>query len=92
MATTYIWDVQQVELVNSGSFPKAITRATWQCTATADSGVTKQQVGVIEFDISNLSTSTYVPFEQMTKQQIIDLVTATVHFDVIQNGLSFPEF
>ena len=93
MATTYTWDVQQVELASSANgFNKAITRATWQCTATSDNGNTKSQVGVIEFDTNALTTATFVPFEQMTKQQIIDLVTATVHFNVIQNALASPDY
>ncbi len=86
MATTYEWDLNSVELVSTGAFNQVVHRCFWKCTATGDSGATKEQVGVVDLDISKLSPDTFIEWP-IDKAQIVEWVKATVHKDSIEAGL-----
>lgn len=86
MATTYDWDLVQVELVSTGGFNQVVHRCFWKCTATADSGATKEQFGVVELDLKNLDPNNFVSWP-VDKAQIVEWVKATVHKDAIEAGL-----
>lgn len=87
MATTYTWDVENVEVLDShNGNENVVYRVVWKCTATNDSGASKYQVGVVDLDINNTSTQ-FISIETVTKQNIIDWVTATVAVNVIERDL-----
>jgi hypothetical protein len=86
MATTFTWDVQNVELLPSHNGNEDVVyRVVWSCTATTDAGVSKEQIGVIELDIN--ASGDFIPASEVTKQNIIDWVKAKVHVQVIEQGL-----
>ena len=87
MATTYTWDIENVDLLDShNGNENVVYRVVWKCTATNDDGASKYQVGVVDLDINNTSTQ-FISIESVTKQNIIDWVTATVAVNVIQRDL-----
>lgn len=86
MATTYDWDLVQVELVSTGGFNQVVHRCFWKCTATADSGATKEQFGVVELNLANLDPNNFVSWP-VDKAQIVEWVKATVHKDAIESAL-----
>jgi hypothetical protein len=92
MAVTYTWDIETVDLLNShNGNADVVYRVVWKCTATSDTGATKDQIGVVELDISNVGVAdTFVPIAEVSKQQIIDWVVATVPTAVIYRDLN-PE-
>ena len=86
MATTFTWDVQNVELLPSHNGNEDVVyRVVWSCTATTDAGDKKEQIGVIELDLD--APGDFIPANQVTKQNIIDWVKAKVHVQVIEQGL-----
>jgi|APCry1669192269_1035402.scaffolds.fasta_scaffold27210_3 hypothetical protein len=87
MATTYAWDIQQVELVSTGNFNQVVHRCFWKCTATADSGAKKEQFGVIDLDISNLDPATFKTFDTLTTDDIVAWVKSVVHTTSVEAGL-----
>jgi hypothetical protein len=87
MATSYAWDIENVTVLDShNGNEKVVSRVVWKCTATNDTGTSKSQIGVVDLDINNTSTD-FVPASQVTKQQIIDWVTAKVPREMIENDL-----
>jgi hypothetical protein len=87
MATTFTWDVQNVELIPShNGNENVVYRVVWSCTATSDAGDKKEQIGVIELDLD--APGDFIPASQVTKQNIINWVKAKVHVDVIEQGLT----
>jgi hypothetical protein len=89
MATTYTWSLQNVDLLDSHEGNEDVVyRVVWQCTATADSGKTKSQIGVVELDIDNITD--FTPADQVTKEQIIEWVKSKVAVAVVEKSL-MPE-
>lgn len=87
MATTYTWDIENVDILDSyNGNQDVVYRVVWKCTATNDDGASKYQVGVVDLDINNTSTQ-FVSIESVTKQDIINWVTATVAVSVIERDL-----
>lgn len=87
MATTYTWDLQSIELISSGGFNQVVHRCFWKCTATADSGATNEQYGVVDLNIKNLDPETFKSFDSLTKEEIVEWVKNTVAKDAIEAGL-----
>lgn len=88
MATTYTWDIENVDLLNShGGNENVVFRVVWKCTATSDSGSEKYQIGVVELN-PNVDPADFVPVESVTKQNIIDWVKSTVAVAVIERDLN----
>lgn len=87
MATTFTWDVQNVDLLDShNGNENVVFRVVWQCTATADDGKSKSQIGVVELDVNNTSTQ-FISIADVTKEMIIDWVKSAVAVKVIEDGL-----
>lgn len=87
MATTYTWDVENVDLLGShNGNENVVFRVVWKCTAQDDAGNTKDQVGVVELD-PNVSPETFISVDNVTKQNIIDWVKSTVAVNVIERDL-----
>jgi hypothetical protein len=87
MATTYTWDLQQIELISKGDFNQVVHRCFWKCTATADNGATKEQFGVVDLDVNNLDSETFKAFNQLAKEEIVEWVKSVVHTASVENGL-----
>ena len=87
MATTYTWDLQTIELISVGDFNQVVHRCFWKCTATADSGATKDQFGVVDLDIKNLDPATFKAFNTLSKDDIVEWVKKTVAKDSIESSL-----
>jgi hypothetical protein len=86
MATTFTWDVQNVDLLDShNGNENVVFRVVWQCTAT-NGDKTKSQVGVVELDVNNTSTN-FVSVEEVTKEMIIDWVKSKVAVKVVEDSL-----
>jgi hypothetical protein len=86
MATTFTWDVQNVDLLDShNGNENVVFRVVWQCTATNEDK-TKSQIGVVELDINNTSTN-FVSVEEVTKEMIIDWVKSKVAVKVVEDSL-----
>jgi hypothetical protein len=58
----------------------------WKCTAADDAGNSRNQVGVVELN-PNVSSEEFISVENVTKQNIIDWVKATVAVAVIERDL-----
>lgn len=86
MATTYEWDVVQAELVSTGGLNQVVHKCFWKCTATADSGATKEQFGVVELDVKNLDPNNFISWP-VDKAQIVEWVKNTVHREAVEAGL-----
>jgi hypothetical protein len=87
MAITYTWDVENVDVLPShNGNENVVFRVVWNCKAEDDEGNSKDQSGVIELDIDSDSDN-FIPVDQVTKQNIIDWVKATVAVSVIEKGL-----
>ncbi len=88
MATTYEWDIENVDLIdNHEGNENVVFRVVWKCTATADSGKSKNQIGVIELNPA-VDPENFIPVEEVTKQNIIDWVKASVPVSVIERDLN----
>jgi hypothetical protein len=87
MATTYTWDLQQIELISKGDFNQVVHRCFWKCTATADSGATKDQFGVVDLDVNNLDPETFKAFNTLDKADIIAWVKSVVHTSSVEGNL-----
>ena len=87
MATTYTWDVENVDLIGShNGNENVVFRVVWKCTAEDDAGNSRNQVGVVELN-PNVSPDDFISVDNVTKQNIIDWVKATVAVSVIERDL-----
>ena len=87
MATTYTWDIENVDLISShNGNENVVFRVTWKCTADDGEGNSKYQVGVVELD-PNVSPEDFVSIDNVSKQDIIDWVKNTVAVTAIERDL-----
>jgi hypothetical protein len=87
MPITYTWDIENVDVLPShNGNENVVFRVVWNCKAEDADGNTKDQSGVVELDIDSESEN-FIPVDQVTKQNIIDWVKATVAVSVIEKGL-----
>jgi hypothetical protein len=87
MATTYTWDIENVDLISShNGNENVVFRVTWKCTADDGEGNSKYQIGVVELD-PNVSPEDFVSIDNVSKQDIIDWVKNTVAVSVIERDL-----
>ena len=87
MATSFIWDVQNVDLLDThNGNENVVFRVVWKCTATADDGKSKSQIGVVELDVNNTSTQ-FISISEVTKEMIIGWVKDKVAVKVVEDGL-----
>jgi hypothetical protein len=87
MAITYTWDIENVDVLPSyNNHENVVFRVVWNCKAEDSDGNTKDQSGVVELDIDSTAEN-FIPVDQLTKQNIIDWVKATVAVSVIEKGL-----
>lgn len=88
MATTYTWDIENVDLLdNHGGNENVVFRVVWKCTAVADNGKERSQIGVVELN-PNVDPENFIAVENVTKQNIIDWVKQTVAVAVIERDLN----
>jgi hypothetical protein len=86
MTTSYTWDIENITILDShNENEKVVSRVVWKCIATDNAGNSKSQLGVIDLDINN--SVDFIPASQVTKQQIINWVTAIVPKEMIENNL-----
>jgi phage FluMu gp28-like protein len=87
MATTYTWDIENVDLISShNGNENVVFRVTWKCTADDGEGNSKYQVGIVELD-PNVDSETFLSIDNVTKQDIIGWVKNTVAVSVIERDL-----
>ena len=87
MATTYTWDIENVDLIGShNGNENVVFRVTWKCTADDGDGNSKYQVGIVELN-PNVDSEVFVSIDNVTKQDIIGWVKNTVAVSVIERDL-----
>lgn len=87
MATTYTWDIENVDLLGShNGNANVVFRVTWKCTAEDSEGKSKYQVGVVELN-PNIAPEDFVSIDNVSKQDIIDWVKNTVAVIAIERDL-----
>lgn len=87
MATTYTWDIENVDLLGShNGNENVVFRVTWKCTAEDSEGNSKYQVGVVELN-PNVDSDTFLSIDNVTKQDIIGWVKNTVAVVAIERDL-----
>jgi hypothetical protein len=69
MAITIKWSVTKLRVVQQNDKPNAVTTVEWMALATADvSNLVASAAGIRQLKISD----SFVPYEQLTEQQVLD--------------------
>lgn len=87
MAVTYDWGVETIEMYEEyNGLENVVYRVVWKCIATSDTGVQKDQIGVVDLDLPTTSTG-YVSIADLPRTQIVDWVKSKVAVSVIERSL-----
>lgn len=87
MAVTYDWGVETIEMYDEyNGLENVVYRVVWKCTATSDTGVVKDQIGVVDLDLPTTSTG-YVSIAELPRTQIVDWVKSKVAVSVVEQSL-----
>jgi hypothetical protein len=87
MAVTYDWGVETIEMYDEyNGLENVVYRVVWKCTATSDTGVVKDQIGVVDLDLPTTSTE-YVSIAELPRTQIVDWVKSKVAVSVVEQSL-----
>jgi hypothetical protein len=87
MAVTYDWGVETIEMYEEyNGLENVVYRVVWKCVATSDTGVQKDQIGVVDLDLPTTSTG-YVSIAELPRAQIVDWVKSKVAVSVVENSL-----
>jgi hypothetical protein len=87
MAITYTWDVQSIDVISEyNTNTNVVSRVVWNCTA--DDGTNqKQMTGVQDLNIANIDPESFVPYESVTKEQILEWVKVWVNVPAVERSL-----
>jgi hypothetical protein len=87
MAITYEWDVQSIDVIAEYDTSKnVVSRVVWKCTGS-DGTYTKEMTGVQDLNISNLDPANFVPYETITKEQLLEWVKVWVNVPAVERSL-----
>ena len=87
MAVTYDWGVETIEMYDEyNGLENVVYRVVWKCIATSDTGVVKDQIGVVDLDLPTTSTE-YVSIAELPRTQIVDWVKSKVAVSVVEQSL-----
>jgi hypothetical protein len=87
MAITYTWDVQSIDVISEyNTNTNVVSRVVWKCTAD-DGTNTKEMTGVQDLNISNLDPESFVPYESVTKEQLVEWVKVWVNVPAVERSL-----
>jgi hypothetical protein len=87
MAVTYDWGVETIEMYDEyNGLENVVYRVVWKCIATSDTGVVKDQIGVVDLDLPTTSTG-YVSIAELPRTQIVDWVKSKVAVSVVEQSL-----
>jgi len=87
MAITYEWDIQSIDVISEyNESTNVVSRVVWKCTGT-DGTNTKEMTGVQDLNISNIDPNNFVPYETVTKEQLIEWVKVWVNVPAVERSL-----
>jgi hypothetical protein len=88
MAITYEWDIQSIDVIPAYNEQEhVVSRVVWKVTATDSvSGATKDMTGVQDLNINN-HDGDFVPYEDVTKEMLLDWIKIWLNVPVIERGL-----
>jgi hypothetical protein len=87
MAVTYDWGVETIEMYDEyNGLENVVYRVVWKCIATSDTGVVKDQIGVVDLDLPTTSTG-YVSIAELPRTQIVGWVKSKVAVSVVEQSL-----
>jgi hypothetical protein len=74
MELTYTWKLTSLKKATNTSISNAIIRTEWDYTGTDVDGDTGTFHGVSDFDITQINAESFVPFEELTEEIVLDWV------------------
>lgn len=87
MAITYEWDIQSIDVISEyKETTDVVSRVVWKCTGS-DGTYTKEMTGVQDLNISNIDPNNFVPYETVTKEQLIEWVKVWVNVPAVERSL-----
>lgn len=79
MAVTYTWKIVALKKLDSAnSIQNAIVEVDWIKTGVDEYGIEGNFEGKTKFNLSEINPETFIPFNQLTEQQIIDWIKQVV--------------
>jgi hypothetical protein len=85
MAITYTWSVDKVKITNEGTYTNSIVQTHWTVTGTDENGTTGTFRGGTPFTAIG-STSTFVPYEELTEAEVISWIQGVVAADPVYSS------
>ena len=90
MAITYEWDIQSIDVISEyNESTDVVSRVVWKCTGS-DGTNTKEMTGVQDLNISNIDPNNFVPYETVTKEQLIEWAVLDT-FDMLSPEYDNPQ-
>jgi hypothetical protein len=79
MAITYTWKVTGLKTRNEGQFDNAVVQTYWTKTGTDENGNEGSFQGATPFSTNGMPDGqTFVPFEQLTEEAVLNWIKAVV--------------
>lgn len=76
---TYEWSVQQLKVSDSGSLQNVVIQTYWGLKATDENGNFGVFNGATPFNINQVNSGSFIPFEQLTEETIISWIKEQVY-------------
>lgn len=84
MAISYEWRIDRIAKKNTGSLQDAVVTVWWERTGTDDTdNVQGTYYGQVTFDVDEIDSDSFTAFDQLTEEQVIGWVQATVVGDYL---------
>ena len=82
MAITNYWSIISLNKATTEELTNVVVRVDWRYYGTDENGITGDFTSTTEFNISEVNTGTFVPYDQLTESIVAGWVEAKVNADI----------
>jgi hypothetical protein len=88
MAITYTWDIKILDVSDRNNFRNAVVNCFWKKTGTDENGISGVYHGGTTFSTAEIDPSSFVEFENLTKEIVISWIESSINSEDINNHIS----
>ena len=87
MGFTYEWKLVGLKKQNGENIDDAVVGTQWKLKATDEDGNEGTFTGATPFSISTINTSSFTPYSEVTRNQVVDWIDEAADTDSMKFGL-----
>lgn len=85
--TNYTWKIHSLTKRTINSIDSAIFTVVWEKFGISDDGYSGSVKTSSNFDINNIDVNSFIPYEELTEEILINWIKSSINEDSINNAI-----